>query len=181
MEESSDESDDATSNASSVESIDELTLKLLNSAAMAFCVADNKSNDYAKWAYIGAVRKWEDEMERCAEDLSYAASTDARTMSAEEVWYFTQVIPDIYWSYLCRKQNCMFFGGNNVETWIKNKASRHLRCPLCGCQNPTFPRETETDDVPAQMVLTFTNPLMGELMHIPTAYPWPETPNGSTT
>ena len=24
------------------------------------------------------------------------------------------------------------------------------------------------------MVLTFTNPLTGELMHIPTAYPWPE-------
>jgi hypothetical protein len=87
-------------------------------------------------------------------------------MSAEETSYFTKVMEGIHLSYLCRKKNCMFFGGNNVETWIKLIKGYQFRCPFCGFKHS--PWKTEPDDVEAKMVLTLTNPMTGQLMHIPT-------------
>ena len=50
-------------------------------------------------------------------------------MSAEEASHFSRVMEGMYFSYLCRKSNCMFFGGNNVETWIKSKEGVPLSVP----------------------------------------------------
>ena len=62
-----------------------------------------------------------------------------------------------------------FFGGNNVETWIKHRKSYHFRCPMCGYQHQ--PHATTLGDIAAKRVLTITDPLSGNLMHIATENP----------
>ena len=149
-----------------------LTELRMRAMAAALCLAYENANEHAKLAYQKVLESWRDEVERCARDPSYAAATDARTMSAEEASYFSHVMKGVHWSYLCRKKQCMFFGGNNVETWIKANADYHFRCPMCGYLHQ--PWKTTSDDVPAARVLTVTHPLTGELMHIPTVNPTSE-------
>ena len=146
-----------------------LTELRMKAMAAALCLAYEKANEHAKLAYQKVLDSWRDEVERCAKDPAYAASTDARTMSAEEASYFSHVMKGMHWSYLCRKKQCMFFGGNNVETWIKENKGYRCRCPMCGYLHQ--PWKTTPDDVPAARVLTVTHPLTGELMHIPTINP----------
>ena len=146
-----------------------LTELRMKAAAAAFCLAYEQASKHAKLAYEQVLENWRVEVERCSRDPSYAGSTDARTMSAEEASYFSEVMKGIHWSYLCRKKQCMFFGGNNVETWIKSYGGYHFRCPMCGYQHQ--PWKTGSDDVPAARVLTVAHPLTGELMHIPTVNP----------
>jgi hypothetical protein len=132
-------------------------------------MAYETANAHAKLVYEQLLEQWRQEVEQCAKDPSYAPKTDARSMSAEEASYFAKVMEGIYFSYLCRKKNCMFFGGNNVETWIKEIKGYRFRCPLCGYKHS--PWKTGSEDVPAKRVLTITSPLTGEVMHIPTENP----------
>jgi hypothetical protein len=141
----------------------------MRAAAAAFAVAFEEANSFAQRAMVKVIEDWKEQVEECAKDPSYAAVTDARTMSAEEASYFTKVADGICFSYLCRKKKCMFFGGNNVETWVKKRKSYHFRCPMCGYMHR--PWATEEDDIPAKRVLTIVDPLSGELMHIPTENP----------
>ena len=130
---------------------------------------DSESVDFAGDSDAEPVAKQPKYQLDCARDPSYAAATDARTMSAEEASYFSHVMKGVQWSYLCRKKQCMFFGGNNVETWIKANAGYKFRCPMCGYLHQ--PWKTGSDDVPAARVLTVAHPITGELMHIPTVNP----------
>ena len=68
-------------------------------------------------------------------DFMLQATTDARTMTAYEASYFSSLGHGIFWSYLCRKQACQFFGPNNAATWIQSKGHYWFRCPLCGYQH----------------------------------------------
>ena len=64
----------------------------------------------------------------------------------------------------------MFFGGNNVETWVKHKGHAWFRCPMCGVQHKPWATDDVTD-VKAKRVLTLTCPMTGNLLHIPCENP----------
>ena len=149
--------------------IRELTMQRMKVAAGAFALAFEKATRLQKEAHAKIVEDWLATVERCANDPSFAASTDARTMSAEEASYFAKIADGICFSYLCRKKDCMFFGANNAQTWIKSKSKYQFRCPMCGYQH--LPFATHGDDVPAKRILTVVDPLTGEMLHIPSENP----------
>ena len=147
-----------------------LTYMRMKAAAAACCLAYEQANEHARQAYEKIIQDWREQVEVCASDPSYAASTDARTMSAEEASYFSKIADGIYWSFLCRKKKCMFFGGNNVETWVKHKGHGWFRCPMCGYRHRPCATDDLTD-VQAKWVLTLTCPMTGNLLHIPCENP----------
>jgi hypothetical protein len=149
--------------------IRELTMQRMKTAAAAFALAFETAEKYRQDAYAKVLDDWKATVERCASDPSYAASTNARTMSAEEASYFTKIADGIFVSFLCRKKGCMFFGANNVQTWVKCKCKYQFRCPMCGYQHQPF--ATPGDDVQAKRVLSVVDPVTGNMMHIPTQNP----------
>ena len=105
-------------------------------------------------------------IERHIAEPWYIPSANAQMLSAEDAGYWSKVADGMYLSYLCRKKACMFFGGNNVETWIMSRSLCQFRCPMCGCLYNTG--QPEEDEVIAKRVLTITDPRTGKVTHIPT-------------
>ena len=115
--------------------IRDLTFKRMKAAAAAFALAFEEANKYEQQAMESVVHDWMKEVSKCADDPSYAPTTDARTMTAYEASYFSSLGHGIFWSYLCRKKACQFFGPNDAATWIQSKGHYWFRCPLCGYQH----------------------------------------------
>ena len=150
--------------------IRDLTFKRMKAAAAAFALAFEEANKYEQQAMESVVHDWMKEVSKCADDPSYAPTTDARTMTAYEASYFSSLGHGIFWSYLCRKKACQFFGPNNAATWIQSKGRYWFRCPMCGYQHMPW-ADNDVVDVQAKRVLTITDPLTGNLMHIPCENP----------
>jgi hypothetical protein len=134
---------------------------------MPFFLAFEAANEHAYVAYMEVLEDW---MSKAGKEHTWLwTGTAPRTMFSDEVRQFSQIMKDIYFSKLCRKVNCLFFGGNNKETWIESFTGFELRCPMCGCERRTSQTPHDASDVQATRVLTMRNPLTGEWMHIPTA------------
>ena len=88
------------------EQLRKLTYMRIRAIAAAFALAYEEANTWARDAYRIVIEEWKDTIRACAEDPSYSPSPDARTMSAEEASYFTEVMKGVYFSYLCRKKKC---------------------------------------------------------------------------
>lgn len=147
----------------------QLTYLRMKATAVAICAAFDKDNKFAQEAKATVVKEWLDEVEKCADDPSYAATTDAKRMLAWECSYFTKICDGVFFSYLCRKGGCGFFGPNNEETWMKHLVRWWFRCPLCGFQHQ--PSATREGDVPATRILSLLDFESGEMRHIPTSNP----------
>ena len=133
-----------------------------------FFLAFDAASDEAYVAYMDRLEDWQMSQAEIAMDmLEFLPGTGPRTMTKDEVHQFSRVRKNIYLSKLCRNQSCLFFGGNNVDTWIRSRTGFGDRCPMCGREWRPWKRP-DASDVPATRVLTLRNPLTGEWMHIPT-------------
>jgi hypothetical protein len=127
-------------------------------------------NQWAQEAYRVATREWLDDVDRCARDPSYACPTDARTLTAEEASYLSNIGEGMYWSYLCRKELCLYFGKNCDENWAKHNRKYQFRCACCGAQHQPHAGDEETT-VKAARVLTLVNPITMHTQFIPCINP----------
>ena len=91
-------------------------------------------------------------------------------MIVARLWTYRAREQPIQLSYLCRRNDCRFFGRDNrAKTWVQSKTAYVFRCPSCGYRRLAFSRHA--DDLLAQRVLAVTDPETGDLMHIPTELP----------
>jgi hypothetical protein len=74
----------------------------------------------------------------------------------------------VWWSYVCRREGCHFFGQNNPFTWIKHKDHGWFRCPLCAIRYQPW---AGTEVVDVKRVLTLIDPLSGSPKYIGTTHP----------
>jgi len=124
--------------------------------SLAFVCAFDSMNEHQQRVQQMINRDWVEQVERCAADPSFACTTDARTLSATEASFLTNIMSGVWWSYLCRRRGCHFFGCNNPETWIMSIFHYHFRCPMCAIQYQPW---DEKDCVEGKRVLTVFNPI----------------------
>ena len=146
----------------------ELAVKRMMVCTVAFNAGYDKMNVYQQEVAAKITEKWLIDVERCAKDPSYAARTDAQTLKSWEADNLTKVMEGIWWSYVCRRKGCHFFGQNNPLTWIKHKGHSWFRCPLCAIQYQPW---AGTAVVDVKRVLTVFDPLRGEPRYLGTCHP----------
>ena len=153
----------------------ELAIMRTKAVASAFNMAYDRSTKQTQVATDLNCRKWMERVEACANDPSLSCSVDARTLTATEASYLTNVSEGIQMSFLCRAPTCMFFGMNDILTWIPEITPQgllsdyHFRCPRCG---EFFQPSAETrGQVKAAFCITTTCPMTGDVCHIPATWP----------
>ena len=146
----------------------ELAVKRMLTLTVTFNAAYDKMNVHQQEVAAKIAQTWLDDVKKCAEDPSYACRTDAQTLTSWEASYLTKVMDGIWWSYVCRRKGCHFFGQNNPLTWIKHKSHYWWRCPMCAIQYQPWAGTQVTD---VKRVLTVFDPLTGEAKYIGTSHP----------
>ena len=134
-----------------------LAQKRMRTLSTAFNAAYDRMNAHAQEVARQIAKDWLEQLEKAAADPSHACSTDARTLMATEASYLTQLMDGVWWSYLCRRKECCFFGQNNVMTWIKHSRHYYFRCPMCATQH--MPHAHRDSFVKGKRVLTLYSPL----------------------
>ena len=142
----------------------------MKACSTAFVLSFDRMNEWAQEAYRVATRAWLDDVDRCARDPSYACPTDSRVLTAVEASYLSNIGEGMYWSYLCRKEACLYFGPNSVENWIASRRRYQFRCPCCGYQHQPWAGAEETT-VRAARVLTLISPVTMQTRFIPCINP----------
>ena len=129
----------------------ELATARMKVLGQAFVCAFDSMNEHQQRVQQMINRNWVEQVERCAADPSYACTTDARTLSATEASFLTNIMPGVWWSYLCRRRGCHFFGCNNPKTWFMAFHHYKFRCPMCTIQRQPWAGK---DVVEGKRVLT---------------------------
>jgi len=159
----------------SKDAIRELAIIRTKALASAFVMAfDKHMSAQAKVATDQNCQAWFRRLEKAADDPSYACPVDARTLTATECSYLTNVADGVYLSFLCRNSKCMFFGMNDIDTWIPQikdwgLSEHRFRCPRCG--DEYWPTKESDGQVKAAFCITTTCPETGDVCHIPTVWP----------
>ena len=156
------------------QAIRELAIMRTKALASAFIMAYDKMTKQAKVATDQNCQEWLQRLEKAANDPSYACPVDARTLTATECSYLTNVAEGIQISFLCRNPKCMFFGMNDIDTWIPEikpwgLSEHRFRCPRCG--DEYWPTKESGGQIKASFCITTTCPETGVVSHIPTAWP----------
>ena len=148
----------------------ELAVSRMRACTTAYVLSYDRMNKFAQEAYKVATQQWLADADKAASDPSFACKTDARTLTAEECSYLSNIGEGMYWSYLCRKEACLYFGRNCIENWAKHNVKYQFRCACCGAQHQPWAGDEETT-VKAAMVLTLVNPITMVTQFIPCINP----------
>jgi hypothetical protein len=146
----------------------ELAVKRMRVCSVSFTAAFDKMNEHQQQVAAIIKDEWLAEVKKCAEDPSYACTTDARTLTSWKASYLTKLMDGVWWSFLCKRRGCHFFGQNNEQSWIKHNDHYWFRCPMCAIQYQPWGGK---DCVKAKRVLTIFNPVTDEFSYIPTEHP----------
>jgi len=107
----------------------QLAVMRSKAVASAFMRGFEKSNPLHQSVCHEITQQWLCEMQKAADEPSYACKVDSNSLNAEEASYLTDVGGGISLSFLCRMPGCLFFGLNS--TWIKEAVVYHFKCPMC--------------------------------------------------
>jgi len=107
----------------------QLAVMRSKAVAAAFMRGFEKSNPLHQRLCHEITQQWLCEMQKAADEPSYACKVDANSLNAEEASYLTDVGGGVSLSFLCRMPGCLFFGLNS--TWITEAGAYHFKCPMC--------------------------------------------------
>ena len=100
--------------------------------AASFISGFNQANPCYQTICHDINQQWFKEVEKAANDPSYASTADAQTLTAQEASYLTNLSKGTSLSFLCRMPDCLFYGMNHE--WVESLNSYHFKCPRCGEQ-----------------------------------------------
>jgi len=156
----------------------ELAIARTMALASAGCRIFDRMSNVAKIASDMNCQRYLAMIGEAAEDPSMACPIDARTLTATESSYLTNIAAGWSFSFICRMPKCMFYGMNDAMTWVPEitqwgLSDYHFRCPRCGEQYS--PGTTKKGEVAASFCMSITDPTTGVVEHVPCA--WPPSPN----
>ena len=126
-------------------------------------------NEEVQKIALGIAKNYLRELELCVHDPTYTVTPAGHTLTGEEASYLTSIARGVTVSFMCRQKDCLFWGMNDADTWIKDSGRYHFKCPLCG----TFfqPGVWSEKVVEANFMFGMTDPVTGEMSSFPCVWP----------
>jgi hypothetical protein len=110
--------------------IRELSFLRLKCCCLALAASLTKESPFALEARQMVQDVYMAGLEKAAADPTNCCRLEGQVWARSELQNLTQICEGFSVSFVCRREDCMFFGLNNE--WPKDRFSEHWACPCCG-------------------------------------------------
>ena len=149
------------------DAIRELTVKRNRALCIAWACSMEKENTFLQQARRIVQDEWLTDVQRAAEDPTYACSIDGKMLKSREISFLTTVADGIQLCYCCRNPKCLYYGMNSE--WLNKQGTNEFRCPCC--IDKYSPTSVVGGQVPWSFVLQMPDFETGETVAIPAMWP----------